>query len=162
MKYSVRTNIQINNLKPLTNKSYDVTCSSVSGLTIRVFASGVKSFRYDRGKGYKPRTVTYGRSPQLSLTEARNLHEKTKQAHQDGTLYLLHAVPANTKELANHWFYNSVIYTRSRPEAVSQILNHDIFPIIGTIKPRSVTALQTCMLIFKPSNIYRGCARRLN
>jgi integrase len=142
MKYSVRTNIQINNLKPLTHKSYDVTCSNVSGLTIRVFASGVKSFRYDRGKGYKPRTVTYGRFPQLSLTEARNLHEKTKQAHQDGTLNLLHSVPSTVKELANHWYIKSVINTRSRPEAVSQILNHDIFPIIGTIKLRSVTALQ--------------------
>ena len=142
MKYSVRTNIQINNLKPLTNKSYDISCSNVPGLTIRVFASGVKSFRYDRGKDYKPRTVTYGRFPQLSLTEARYLHEKTKQSHQDGTLNILHDVPSTVKELAHHWYINSVINTRSRPEAVSQILNHDIIPIIGTIKLRSVTALQ--------------------
>ena len=141
MKYSVRTNKQVNNLKPLSNKSYDVTCSNISGLTIRVYTSGIKSFRYDRGKGYKPRTVTYGRFPQLSLTEARNLHEKTKQSHQDGTLNILHDEPSNIKELAYHWFNNSVLNTRSRPEAVSQILNHDIIPTMGTIKLSSVTAL---------------------
>ena len=141
MKYSVKTDNQIKNLKPQVNKSYDVVCSNVSGLTIRVFASGIKSFRYDRGKGYKPRTVTYGRFAQLSLTEARNLHEKTKQSHQDGMFNILDDTPSIIKDLANHWFNNSVINTRSRPDAVSQILNHDIIPIIGSIKLRAVTAL---------------------
>lgn len=141
MKHSVTTDNQIRQLKPLKNKAYDVTCSNVSGLTVRVFKSGIKSFRYDRGKGYKPRTVTYGRFPQLSLNDARSLHEKAKEYHQNGTLSLLGETPVSIKELAEYWFNHSIIKTRTRPEAVSQILNHDIIPTMGAIKIRSVTAL---------------------
>lgn len=156
MKHSVTTDKQIQSLKPLANKSYDATCSNVPGLTVRVFKSGIKSFRYDRGKGYKPRTVTYGRFPQMSLNQARSLHEKTKQCHQDGTLNILYDAPSTIKELANDWYNHSVINTRTRPEAVSQVLNHDIIPTIGAIKIRSITALHVRSVIGQIIN--RGAA----
>ena len=48
------------------------------GLYLQVFKSGAKSFRYDFKFAGKYKTLVYGSYPDLSLSEARDLHRTNK------------------------------------------------------------------------------------
>lgn len=76
----ISTELQLDKLKA-SSKPYDVRVANVSGLVVRVGTSGSKSFRWDRGRGYKPRIINHGKFPSISLKKARDLHERAKQQH---------------------------------------------------------------------------------
>ena len=137
----INTDLQLDNLKP-AEKVYGVKVGYTSGLYVRVGKSGVKSFRWDRGRGQKPRHITYGQYPALSLQKAKQQHDKLKQQYKDGIAGGIDAdEPKTIEELAKIFYAERIVPVRKRPESVRQILDHDILPAIGTMKLATVKTL---------------------
>jgi hypothetical protein len=141
-KYNpIKTDLQLDKLKP-ADKTYDVKVYFTSGLYVRVGKSGVKSFRWDRGRGQKPRHITYGQYPSLSLQKAKQQHDKPKQQYKDGIAGGIDAdEPKTIEELAEVFYAERIVPVRKRPEPVRQILDHDILPAIGSMKLASVNTM---------------------
>ena len=137
----ITTELQLDKLKS-TGKPFDVSVANVSGLVVRVGASGSKSFRWDRGRGYKPRIITYGKFPSISLKKARDLHERTKQQHLDGVIEARESEIRKVAELAELYYSDRIKPHLKRPEAVRQVLDHDILPAIGRMQLPSVTTMK--------------------
>jgi integrase len=74
MKRSL-TDTKIKNLKP-KNKAYKT--ADGGGLYIHTTVKGAKSFRYDFKLNNKYATLTFGQYPNLSLAEARTLHDEAR------------------------------------------------------------------------------------
>jgi integrase len=143
----ITTELQLNKLKS-SGKPYDVSVANVSGLVVRVGASGTKSFRWDRGRGYKPRIITYGKFPSISLKKARDLHEKKKQQHSDGVIVTHESMIRKVVDLAELFYSDRILIQLKRPEAVRQVLDHDILPAIGRMQLQSVTTM-VCRKVVK-------------
>ena len=136
----ITTELQLKKLNP-SDKVYDVRVAHCPGLYVRVGKSGIKSFRWDRGRGQKPRHITHGTFPALSLKQAKQAQEKARQQHVDGVIEELAAdVPKTINALAETFYSDRIVPKRKRPEAVRQVLDHDILPLIGKMKPSSVSA----------------------
>ena len=96
----IKTELQLDKLKAF-GKPYDVKVHYLSGLYIRVGVSGLKSYRWDRGRNQKPRHITYGHYPALPLKEARDQHEKLQERYRDGAVVEISSdVPKTIKELS--------------------------------------------------------------
>ena len=67
------TDISIRNLKVDLTDRYEVFDVKVPGFGVRVFPSGIKSFVLLYRTNGRPRRLTLGRYPVLSLAEARKL-----------------------------------------------------------------------------------------
>ena len=78
------TDLQIKKLSP-RDKRYEVPDGK--GLFIRVTSTGHKSwiFRYRYGEDQKPRRMTLGNYPSVTLAKAREEHAKALQALENGT-----------------------------------------------------------------------------
>lgn len=70
------THLACVNARP-ENMAYKI--SDRDGLYLYISKSGSKSFRYNYKFFKKHRTITYGRFPEVSLNEARELHAKSKR-----------------------------------------------------------------------------------
>jgi len=137
----ITTELQLQRLKPST-KQFDVAVAIAPGLVVRVGVSGKKTFRWDRGRGQKPRIITYGQSPELSLKQARDAHEKVRQQFKDGAIGQLEAgTPKTITELAELFYKDRIVPVRKRPEIVRQVLDHDILPVIGSMRITSVSTM---------------------
>ena len=139
----ISTELQLKKLKA-TEKTYDVKVADASGLILRVSKTGTKSFRWDRGGKHKPRIVTHGTYPSLSLKEAREAHQKARQRHVDGTLELsviTVEAPKTVNDLAMMFYEDRIVPKRKRPDIVQAILRKDILPFIGGMRLASVTPL---------------------
>jgi integrase len=136
---SISTELQLRRL-PLSSKRYDVKIANVSGLVARIGRS--KSFRWDRGAGNRPRIVTYGKFPDISLKQARDRHEKARERHSQGIIGEIDATaPKIVSELAEVFYSDRILPTRRRPEIVRQVLDHDVIPSIGKLKLTAVNTL---------------------
>lgn len=146
----ISTELQLEHLKPI-GKTYDVKVANTPGLAVRVGKSGTKSFRWDRGSKHKPRIITHGTFPQLSLADARKAHQKAQQQHKSGTLALNVAlgnlnksVSAETPEVVAdlcEMFYADALRDHKRPEKARRVLDVDILPVIGEMKLEAVTPM---------------------
>lgn len=143
----ISTELQLDKLKA-SSKPYDVRVANVSGLVVRVGTSGAKSFRWDRGRGYQPRIITHGTYPSISLKKARDLHERAKQRHSDGVIEVQESEIRKVSELAEVYYSDRIMPHLKRPEAVRQVLDHDILPAIGRMQLQSVTTL-VCRKVVK-------------
>ncbi len=137
---SISTEAQLKNLKP-KDKPYDVTVANVPGLYVTVGKKS-KSYRWNRGTGHKPRKITYGQYPMMSLKQAREAHEKAQLQHQQGTLGVtIPDKPKTITELAERFYQERIVPIRTRPEAVRQVLDHDVIPVIGSLKLEAVSPI---------------------
>lgn len=137
---TITTDLQLKNLKA-KDQVYDVKFTHISGLVVRVSPKGNKSFRWDRGSKHKPRIITYGQYPNLSIKQAKKLHEEKQQQHKAGTLGIPNvAEPKNVTDLAE-LYYISKHNTLKRPDAIRQILDKDIIPVIGSIRLNTVNTM---------------------
>ena len=139
MRKPVSTDLQLKHLKP-EDKPYDVTIAHVVGLYVTVGKKS-KTFKWDRGTGHKPRKMIYGHFPALSIKQAREAHEKTQIEHQSGTLGMTVNVPKTIAELAELFYQDRIVPKRKRPDAVRQVLDHDVIPEIGSLKLSAVNVL---------------------
>ena len=135
----IRTELQLTKLKPGATR-IDIPVSIAPGLHVRIFPSGTKTFRWDRGRQQKPRIVTYGKFPDMSLAEAVKAHNKNKQKHKEGIAVDVHAANAKTvAELAEQFYSKRIVPHRKRPDVVRNVLDKDILPSIGRAKVGAIT-----------------------
>jgi hypothetical protein len=59
IRKSIATEKQLKQLKP-ESKPYTVGVKEARGMVVRVSIAGLKTFRWDRGSGHKPRVITHG------------------------------------------------------------------------------------------------------
>jgi len=137
----IKTELQLSKLSAADN-AYDVSVATAPGLVVRVYPKGKKTYRWDRGSGHKPRIITYGSFPSLSLADARSEHEKAKQRHVDGVIHPFSGdMPKTVAQLAEVFYQDRIVAHRKHPEDVRRTLDKDILPAIGKMPLRSVTAL---------------------
>lgn len=145
----IKTELQLQRLRP-GEKQFDIAVANSPGLVVRVGVSGKKSFRWDRGRGQKPRIITYGQFPEVSLKEARDEHAKTREKHQEGTMGQIQAdAPKTINELAEVFYADRIVPVRKRPEIVRQVLDHDILPVIGSMKLNAVSTMVVRQVVKK-------------
>lgn len=137
----IKTDLQLSKLKP-DAATYDVAVAIAPGLVVRVSPSGSKTFRWDRGRSYSPRIITYGTHPALGLGDAVKEHNKTKQRSKDGVdLTMGSEVPKTVAELAELFYRDRIVPVRKVPTDVRRTLDTDILPSLGRLQLRSVTTL---------------------
>jgi integrase len=138
-KFNNFTDKALDNLKPEKSR-YEV--SDGSGLRVRVSPTGVKSFVWyhlDKRTG-KNVGVTIGRYPDISLSHARKQLKAMKKSHQAGEV--ISDKPVTVAELAELYYTKKVKDGLKRPDAIRQVLDHDIIPGIGTRRLTEITKLQ--------------------
>lgn len=150
-KKPIRTELQLSKLTH-ESKPYDVPVACRErGLVVRVSVRQ-KSYRWDRGRGYKPRIITYGTYPSLSLSDAIREHEKLKQRHQDGVnLDGGDDIPKTVGDLCEA-FYKVVQIKRKHPDDVLVTLEKEVKPAIGRLRLRSVTTPAVAKIILDMVN----------
>ncbi|MBT7435373.1 MAG: tyrosine-type recombinase/integrase [Gammaproteobacteria bacterium] len=149
------TDAFIKHLKP-QGKQYEVPDKACAGLCIRVGNSGKKSFTwyYQEPETNKRRMMTFGRygdgDDQLTLSAARKALDTAKLKLSAGEL---HSVKINTpktvSELCDVFYTDRIIPHRRSPEAVKQVIEHDIKPVIGNknISTLSTVAVVNCVQV---------------
>lgn len=147
----ISTDAQIKALKPEA-KPYDVRFANIPGLYLTV-GSKTKTYKWDRGAGQSPRKVVYGHYPAMSLKQAREAHELAQMQHQQGTYgTAITDKPKTIAELAEFFYEKRILTVRSRPEAIRQVLDHDILPVIGKHKLQAITVMTCRMVVEKVVN----------
>lgn len=160
----------INAWKPRAHR-YDEHDTADPALRIRVFPSGVKTFRWsvlDPATG-KQRTITLGRftflqaDGMLTLSQARAELGDLKVAHAAGTLAAAEAAlrdklkpppppdPADASPLlsvvADDFMKRRIEPHRKRPEDARRSLKRDILPRLGTRQVASITTTDCVRVI---------------
>jgi len=145
----ITTSLQLDALKG-KDKPYDVRFKHITGLFIRVTKTGKKSFRWDRGQGYKPRIVIYGNygiKPTETLSDAKSLHEEAQKHHEAGTFSISRTASILTVEELAKAYYQNKCKTLKRPETIKQILDKDVVPLLGSMKLADVTTLHVSNVV---------------
>ena len=146
----IKTELQLSKLQPPASGYYDVPVGIAPGLVVRVYHTGTKTFRWDRGAGLKPRIVTFGSYPTVSLKAACDEHDKVRQRHKDGVdLAMGGEVPKTVAELAELFYRDRVLPVRKVPGYVRRTLDRDILPALGRLRLRSVTTLAIRSMVRK-------------
>lgn len=147
------TDAFIQHLK-IQDKRYDVADKSCKGLRIRIGTTGKKSFVwfYNDIKTNKLKMLTLGRygdgDDQLTLSAARQALEAAKIKLDAGELHSTKtSTPKTVSELCDVFYEKRILPHLRRPDAVLQIIDHDIKPTIGdkSIKTISALALTKCI-----------------
>jgi len=142
----------IKHLKP-QDKRYDVADKACAGLRVRVGTTGKKSFVwfYKDPETNKLKMLTLGRygegGDQLSLAKARKTLETNKIKLDAGDLNKVSNTPKTVSELCDVFYKKRILPHLRAPEAVKQVIDHDIKPIIGTknIATISTVAVTQCV-----------------
>ena len=138
----IKTDLQLSKLQPPASGYFDVPVAIAPGMVVRVYATGTKTYRWDRGAGLKPRIVTFGSYPTVSLKAACDEHDKLKQRHKDGVdLTMGGEAPKTVAELAELFYRDRILPVRKVPTNVRRTLDTDILPALGRLRLRSVTTL---------------------
>ena len=138
------TTAWLDNVKPKSKRT-EYADTGCRGLRLRVEPSGRKSFVWYYQDHGKNRVLTLGRygkgEDRLTLKQARKALEKAKEKRTDGVTVAPAAdIPKDVEELAERFYTQRILPHRKRPDTVRQILDHDIIPVLGKRKLRSLTA----------------------
>ncbi len=142
----------IQHLKPQDIR-YEVADKSCPGLRVRIGTSGKKSFIwiYQDQETKKLKKITLGRygdgDSQLTLSKARKALEVAKIKHDAGELHTVTDIPKTVSQLCDVFYDKRILPHLRAPEAVLQVINHDIKPIIGVknIATLSTVAVTKCI-----------------
>ena len=146
----IKTELQLSKLSPPAAGYYEVPVAIAPGMVVRVYATGTKTYRWDRGAGFKPRIVSYGSFPSVNLKSACEEHDKIKQRHKDGVdLSTGSEVPKTVAELAELFYRDRILPVRKVPTDVRRTLDTDILPALGRLRLRSVTTLAVRSMVRK-------------
>lgn len=129
------TDREIQNLKP-QEKRYSVKDKLNNGLFIEVKESGVKSWHYRYSLDGKQDRLVFGRYPDLSLKDARQLRDESasmvakgispkKEKNRPQSILL--------KEYGERYLNEVIMKERKNPYNMILCLNNDIYPMIGHI-----------------------------
>ncbi|QYZ64538.1 MAG: hypothetical protein OI74_06170 [Gammaproteobacteria bacterium (ex Lamellibrachia satsuma)] len=125
-----------------TDKRYELADKDQRGLRLRVSPSGTRTFVWYYRSGNTTKCHTIGQYPSVSLANARKEVRERKVKLMDG-VQPLQAIdgdaPKTVRELGEVFYEKRIVAVRKRPDAVRQILDHDIYPVVGSKRLRSVT-----------------------
>jgi len=147
------TDAFIQHLKP-QEKRFDVADSSCAGLRVRVGSTGKKSFVwfYSDPTTKKLKMKTLGRygtgNDQLTLQQARKTLQTAKIKLEAGELdSTTPSTPKTVAELCETFYEKRILPHRKAPEAVRQVIDHDVIPVIGNknISTISPVAIVNCV-----------------
>lgn len=138
------------------DKRYDVADKTSKGLRIRVGTTGKKTFVwfYSDPETNKLKMLTLGRygigDNQLSLSAARKALESAKIKLDAGELHTTKATtPKTVSDLCEVFYKDRILPNRRAPDAVLQVIDHDIKPVIGNknIATISTVAVANCVQV---------------
>jgi len=130
----------LNNLKP-SDKRFEIADKACPGLRLRVQPTGTKSFIWYYKVNGKMKAVVLGKYPALKLADARKALASAKEKREEGISLVPAAnTPVTVSDLAERFYERRIKPKRRRPEAVRQVLDHDILNKIGNRKLKMVTA----------------------
>ncbi len=146
------TDAFIKHLKPQTSR-YEIADNACIGLRVRVGTTGKKSFvwLYSDPDTKKLKRLTLGRygegDSQLSLIKAREKLLTAKLKLDAGELDRVSNTPKTVTELCDIFYKKRILPHLRAPEAVLQVINHDIKPVIGNknIATLSTIAVTHCV-----------------
>ncbi|MEO1885064.1 MAG: tyrosine-type recombinase/integrase, partial [Methylococcales bacterium] len=143
----------IRHLKPQASR-YEIADNACTGLRVRIGTTGKKTFvwLYSNPDDKKLKRLTLGRygdgDDQLSLSAARKALETAKIKLDAGDLNSTASnTPKTVSELCDVFYEKRILPHLRRPDAVQQVIDHDIKPVIGNknISTISTTALTKCV-----------------
>ncbi len=141
---------------PVQSDRYEIPDNACAGLRVRVGTTGKKTFvwLYSDPETKKLKRLTLGRygdgDSQLTLSAARKALEVAKVKHDAGDLNELKTnVPKTVSELCEIFYTDRIVPHLRRPDAVLQVIEHDIIPVIGNkpIKTLSTVAVVRCVSV---------------
>ena len=146
------TDAFIKHLKPQKNR-YEIADKACKGLRLRVGTTGKKSFIWLYSDPYtkKLKLLTLGRygegDSQLTLIKAREKLLALKIKHDTDELDRVSDTPKTVSELCDIFYKKRILPHLRAPEAVLQVINHDIKPVIGNknIATLSIIAVTHCV-----------------
>lgn len=147
-----------------TAKPYDVPDRRAPGLKVRVFPSGVRSFRWTcnaRGKVYTIGPWAFSETPGfVTLAQAREWLDKLKAGHAGDAVEAVEAelraflrrrshvadpAPADRtifRTVAEEFYVDDIQKNRKHPEDVRRILDTDVLPVLGARPTDEITTLE--------------------
>nr|HIL75273.1 site-specific integrase [Rhodospirillales bacterium] len=144
------TDAFIKHLKPQASR-YEVADNACTGLRVRVGTTGKKTFvwLYSDPDTKKLKRLTLGRygtgDDQLTLSTARKALETAKIKLDAGELHTIKtSAPKTVSELCEVFYKDRILPHRRSPEAVKQVIDHDIIPTIGS---KNITTLSTVAVV---------------
>jgi len=141
------TDVGIQKLKPRAER-FEAGDVKNKGLRVRVTPRGTKTFVWYYRDGSKIRRLTLGQygeaDGQLTLAKARrrvtDLRDKLTAGVKPHTSDDADT-PKTVQQLADLFYDKRIVPSRKRPDAVKQILDHDILPAIGTRRLNTITTV---------------------
>jgi integrase len=134
----------LDNLKSAPER-FEIADPGSKGLRLRVSPGGTKTFIWYYRDGTKIRRLTLGqygdRDGTLTLVKARQKLITTKARLNEGIKPHADAAsaPKTVADLCEFFYRRRIEGIRKRPDAVRQVLDHDIIPVIGTRRISSIT-----------------------
>lgn len=135
-------------------KRYDVTDMRRTGLQLRVYPSGKKSFQYRYHFGGQARRLTIGPYPQLTLAEAAMAHGEAERmlargidpGREKAAQQAAERNEGTVAELAEEFLSRYVERHRKRPSPVRKMLESNVLPYWGKRKAKDITARDFALL----------------
>lgn len=146
------SDIQIKRAKP-TEKPY--TLNDGNGLSLLVETSGAKGWRFRYRFAGKPKMISFGVYPAVSLADARARREEAKsqlakginpsEARKAGKLAQLSAAGNTFKAIALEWHTaKKASWTENYAQSVIRLLELNVFPFLGE---RAIDGIQPLELL---------------
>ena len=134
----------LKHIKPQPDR-FEVADPKTPGLRVRVNPTGKINFVWYYRDNGKNKVLTMGQygglDGQLTLKKAREALENAKKRHEAGELSTNAGIPQTVSEVAEVFYRDRILPHRRRPDAVRQILDHDILPTIGNRKLSTLTTV---------------------
>jgi len=119
-----------------------------SGLMLRVYPTGIKTWMYYFKFEDKPVRMKLGYYPALSLAEARKAYSDASLLKDKGINPKGNGEIHTIKDLSLE-FIKYIKKERSRPEIVEQLLNKNIVPALGHILLKDITTVRLTAVLKK-------------
>jgi hypothetical protein len=160
------TDAYLRHLKPRSER-YDVTDPARTGLQLRVYPTGKKSFQYRYHFEGQARRLTIGPYPQLSLSEAHWTHTEAERllargidpARQKATAEQEAHGAGTVAELAEEFLTRYLEVHRKRPDQARRMLEADVLPRWGSRKAKDNWIRQFQQFGAPPVTVYRELRR---
>lgn len=137
------TDIAIRKATPSHDKA--IRLQDEKGLYLEISQEGLRTWRVHlRAKGQKEKRITIGHYPAMSLVAAR----KARDLSRNPEAFVPEVIPAPFRAVATEWHTtNKARWNADHAVAVLASLEKEVFPILGDLDVRKITAPQIKTLL---------------